>query len=166
MSKVKYFLSAAVLVSFFAIVGCGGDDPEGIAPKDAIGQRLAGTWEVGTSSTVTFGSPSEDRTSVYSDFTLTFTYDAATSSGTYTATGGETGASPWPASGTWSFTDVAAITNANSAFSITRNNLEITVSSLTDTNLSMNFTFNDAIHDGGRTQAVNGTWQFNSLEKQ
>ncbi|MEQ8244370.1 hypothetical protein [Fulvivirga sp.] len=159
MKSLNYLLSAAVLVFLLANASCKSDDDPGVPAADQVGAKFTSTWNA---SSVTFGSPSQDRSADYSDFQLTIGYTAGTNAGTYSITGGPQGSGivPFAGNGTWSFQN--EITDANpSSFNIVRNDgLVITVSSLTDTSLQLSFVFDDGTHSSSRTEAVDGTWTF------
>ena len=160
MKKLSYLLSAGILVAMLAIVGCSKDDGGGITPEDAAGANFAGTWAVGSSGSVTFDT--DDRTSEYTNFTLTVNYSAGQGSGTYTATGGQSGASPWPTSGTWSFN---SDTPGAQSFAVTRDDGLVVNVGVTATNLDLNFTFDDGANQGSRVENVNGSWTFNLVKQ-
>jgi len=160
MKKLSYLLSAGVLVAMLAVVGCKKDDGGGITPEDAAGANFAGTWAVGSSGSVMFDS--DDRTTEYSNFTFTVNYSAGQGSGTYSATGGQSGASPWPASGTWSFN---AESPGAESFAVTRDDGLVVNVALTATDMTMTFTFDDSVNEGSRVEAVNGNWTFNLVKQ-
>lgn len=160
MKKLSYLLSAGVLVAMLAVVGCKKDDGGSITPEDAAGANFAGTWAVGSSGSVMFDT--DDRTTEYSNFTLTVNYSAGQGSGTYSATGGQSGASPWPASGTWSFN---SDTPGAESFAVTRDDGLVVNVALTATDMTMTFTFDDSVNQGSRVEAVNGSWTFNLVKQ-
>lgn len=155
MKKLSYLLSAGVLVALFAIVGCGDDNGGGLSAVDAAGVNFEGTWIVGSTGSVTFDT--QDRSSDYGNFTLNVTYNTGQGSGSYTATGGPTGSSPWPTSGNWSFQSDSP--GANSFVIVREDNLNVNVT-ITETNMTLTFNYDDSINAGSRTQAVNGEWEF------
>ena len=157
MNKLSYLLSTLVLVFVLAISGCDGDDGPGVPAADQVGLTFSGTW---SASSVTFGSPSQDRTSDYSGFSMTVTYVAGTNGGSLSISGGPDGLRPFAPTDTWSYS--GEITDpATTAFSITRQSdgLNISVSNLTANTMSLSF----LLADGGSTsrqEAVVGTWNF------
>lgn len=158
MKSLNYLLSAAVLVFLLANASCKSDDDPGVPAADQVGAKFTATWNA---TSVTFGSPVQDRTSDYGDFKLTIGYTAGTNAGTYSITGGPQGSGivPFAGDGTWNFQN--EITDVSTSFNIVRNDgLVITVSSLTDTNLQLSFVFDDGVHSSSRTEAVDGTWTF------
>ena len=89
-----------------------------------------------------------DQTSLYTNMTLTFTNT------TYTATNGEP---VWPASGTWSLSD--------DGLKITRDDdLIITVSSISDTELTLELDWTTTTYSGGRKSSVQGHHVFTFME--
>ncbi|MDX1629874.1 MAG: hypothetical protein R3345_14300 [Fulvivirga sp.] len=164
MKKLTYLLSAGFLVVLLAAVGCGNDDGGNLSPQDAAGVNFEDTWVVGTSGSVFFES--EDRTADYSNFTLTTVYTAGQGEGTYTTTGGPTGASPWPSSGVWSFNSNEPDANA---FQVTRDDGLVIDVVITGDTMTLNFLFNDASHktdQEGRIEAVDGNWTFTLSRQQ
>ena len=163
MKKLAYLLSIGVLVSLLATVGCKKDDDVAISPEDQVGAKLTGTWVInGSANSVTFGSPTEDRTTDYSDFTLTITYDVDSDGGTYGISGGPVGARPFPVSGTWLYQN--DITDVNGSFVIVRDDgVATTISSLTDTALVFSFLFDSSSNTGSRQAAVDGQWNFSMV---
>ena len=151
MKKLNYLLSAVVLLAVLVTVGCSKDDGPGITPEQAVTDRMAKSWDL--SSATLDSQDISDLTGL----TLTMT-DALgySTSGTVART-----PHPWPVSGLWSFK--GDITDAASgSFVITRDSeLDMNVT-LTDTSLTLSFTFDDATHKGsaGRDEAVDGSWVF------
>lgn len=157
MKKLSYLFSLLVLVFVMASSGCDPDDGDGVPAADQVGATFSGNWNA---SNVTFGSPSQDRTADYSDFIMTVTYVAGTNGGTVSIAGGPNDLRPFAPTDIWSY--VGDITDpATSAFSVTRDSdqLTLSVSNLTATTMSLNFT----LAPGGSTsrqEAVEGTWNF------
>ena len=157
MNKLSYLLSALVLVFVLVISGCDGDDDPGVPAADQVGLTFSGTWNA---SSVTFGSPSQDRSGDYDDFSLTITYVDGTNGGTVSISGGPDGFRPFATSDTWAY--AGEITDpATTAFSVTRasDGLSIAVSNLTANSMSLSFLLAE---DGStsRQEAVAGTWNF------
>jgi hypothetical protein len=157
MNKLNYFLRTGIIVGLTALAGCGDDNAPEIDPKEAVTERFSNTWIVGTDATskVLFGT--EPRTDAYSAFSLTITED-----NTYTTVEVDD-PDPWPASGSWSFTNPENITSASqNAFSVTRDDGLIMNATLSnnDKTLQLTFEFDPEIHAGERIMAVNGQWTF------
>ena len=159
MKKLNYLLTLAVLGVLFMSVGCDGDDGDDKPAVDVVGEDFQSTW---TATSVQYGSPAEERTSDYSDFTLTIVYSGE-GAGTYSTSGGPKGSGivPFANSGTWSFTNPDDVTTGGS-FNITRGDgLVMTVNTLNETTLSLTFEgYDDDVHESSRVDAVDGTWSF------
>ncbi len=148
MKKLNYLLSAVVLMMVLMTVGCGPDDPT-ISPEDAVTEAFAKTWLL--SSATLDGQAVTDLTGL--TFAVTENMSYSTNSSTVARQ-----PNPFPASGTWVFK--SDITSADqSTFIITRDgNLDMDVT-LSDTALTLGFTFDEAVHTGsGREEQVEGTW--------
>lgn len=145
-----------ILAVFTMISACGpGPDPDP-TPAELQTIKLAGengtkTWTV---SDVLFDGI-EDRTADWTGFTLTLTSSETASNG-YTTTGGLSGG-PWPSSGTWEFGGTADNPNINLV--VRDDALEIAINA-SDNQLTMTFTFDNTIHNSGRTEVVNGEYRF------
>jgi len=157
MKKVLIYF---MLVPAIAIISnCKGSKTEEPTATEKQLERLAGAYntassKVWTVESVTFGG-SEDRTTDWSNFTLTIGTDG---SGTNTySTSGAFSPGPWPASGAWTFGGTTETPNINLV--VRDGNLDVSVT-VTDTSLTMTFTFNQNIHTGGRTEAVDGEYVF------
>jgi len=139
--KNKTLAFSIILVTAFTfLLGCkGSDDP---TPKEITTQQLiAPTWKL--TSVLVDGV---DKTSLFTNMTLKFTTT------NYTATNGGV---VWPASGTWTFTD-------DTAKKIKRNdNLEVTITELTETSLKLSLTWATGTIGSGRVSSVAGNHVFN-----
>ena len=158
MKNLKYFLLIAITGAFTALIGCGDKNDPQVDPADAVRERISKTWVVDNTKTANqVMTPAGDRTLDFTNFSLTFTEDNA-----YSTTGNPE-RSPWPASGTWSFTNEDNLTSTVDTFSITRNDglvISATLSS-NDEQLALSFTYDEALHDGSaRVNAVDGEWTF------
>ncbi|HNP20295.1 MAG TPA: hypothetical protein PKL31_17775 [Fulvivirga sp.] len=168
MKKLNYLLSLAVLVIILASAGCGGSSDPGIPADDQVGAKLTSVWKIdgNTPNSVTFGSPSQDRTSDYSDFTLTITYDPTNNIGTYLiANGPSDGTRPFPSSmDTWSFSS-DIVDPAMTIFPITRDIDDLSMNvELSESSLQLSF----YLPEGGttsRTEAVVGEWFFSFVRQ-
>lgn len=157
MKKLNNFLLIGIITGFTALVGCGDDNAPEIDPKQAVAERFANTWIVGTdpASKVLFGS--ETRTDAYTAFSLTITEDNK-----YTTVEVDD-PDPWPNSGSWSFTNPENITSATqNSFSVTRDDGLVMNATLSndDQTLQLTFEFDPETHAGERIMAVTGQWTF------
>jgi hypothetical protein len=155
MKMFSRILSVLVITSLgLMYTGCGGgDDKEDPAEKVQLG-KLSSTWNV---NTVTLDGV--DRKSDFTGFKLTLggTFDAANPKGpyNYSVSGTRPTPNPWPASGTWKFgsdvaKDLVRLDTPDQAMTYT----------VTDTSLSITFTYSGDGFTGGRTNQVSGTWVF------
>ncbi len=71
MKKLNYLFTLGVLFSFFAIVGCGEDDPDGPTIQEQQLDALVGTWVTNSSSDVKLNSA--DAPGDWSGFEIMFT---------------------------------------------------------------------------------------------
>jgi len=147
LNQLSFLSTMSVLIIVAIMHGCKGSNPEGPTVEEEQIRKLTRTW---TTESVTFGG-NEDRTADWSAFTLT-----VSGSKTYTTTGTYS-PGPWPASGTWDFFKNGDAVNINKV--VRDDGLEVSIT-VTETALTMTFTFNDADHKGGRTEAVNGEYVF------
>jgi hypothetical protein len=133
----------SIVFAFVFLSGCKKDEP---TPSEVTTNKLtATTWKI---SSVMVNST--DKTSLFTNMTLKFT---ATN---YTTTNG---GMVWPASGTWTFTDVTATR-------IARNDgVEVEIQELTDTSLKMKFIWANATYAPGRTSSVAGEHIFNMVKQ-
>ena len=83
-----------------------------------------------------------DKTSLYQGLTITFM------SNSYTSTHGGV---IWPASGTWDFTDESGTTMVRIS-----DGLEISIETLTETQLVISFAWSQGTVGSGRSQSVSG----------
>jgi len=152
MKKLNYLLSAVVLLAVLVTVGCSKDDGPGITPEQAVTDRLSKSWDI--------SSATLDNQDI-SDLTgLTLTINDALGYTTNSTSVART-PNPWPVGGSWAFVD--EITDAaDTSFSIRRDDEINIVVALTDTSLTLSFTFDDAIHKGstGKEEALSGDWVF------
>ena len=138
MRKIKYGISIALMLCSVAWYGCKDNGPT--VTEVTTQQLTSHPWKV---SVVTVDAV--DKTSLFTNMTLTFT-----ASGYTTTNGGPV----WPASGTWKFVDGAAR-------KIIRNDdLEITITEITDTSLKFSLTWNANTFGSGRTSSVAGNHLF------
>jgi len=155
------FLTVIILLVGF-ISSCKDKKNNDPTPTQVQLEKLAGSYKTTSTKTwtvqsVTFNS-TEDRTAEWAGlgFTLSLSTDGANHSYT-TANAFSPG--PWPASGTWSFG--GTVDNPNVNLLLRDNQLEMASSVNVDaTTLTLVFIFDDTVHSGGRTEAVNGEYIF------
>jgi len=135
------------MIAAALLAGCkGGGNGDPSAEEEQL-KKLTKTW---TTESVTFGG-NEDRTTDWSQFTLTVTGTKG-----YSTTGAFS-PGPWPTSGTWDFAQNGDVVNINKV--IRDDGLEVAIT-VTETSLTMTFTYDEATHQGSRTEAVNGEYVF------
>ena len=137
-----------LLASLFFAKGCKGTSGSDPSPEEQQVTKLSKTWIV---ESVTYGG-SEDRTADWSGFSLT-----VSSGKTYNTSGAFT-PGPWAPSGSWDFAkDSGGNVNINKV--VRDDGLEASIS-VSETALTMTFSFDDNQHKGGRSAAVNGEYVF------
>ena len=150
------YLLAPAIIFLAACKGPGNPDP---TAAEAQLEKIVGAYNTASSKTwtvesVTFGG-SEDRTTDWKTFSLTASTNG---SGTHNyTTSNAYSPGPWPASGTWTFGGTTETPNIN--LIVRDGNLDIAVT-VSDVSLTLTFTYNDQVHNGGRTEAVNGEYVF------
>lgn len=168
MKKINYLFLPLFAFAFFSLVSCGDDGPETPA-YEMVKDRFSATWVVDATKTNQVLFQSEDRTDSYANFALTVTAGATGVEGGNYSTTLVDEPDPWPSSGSWTFTNVANITDPNaSSFSVTRaDGVVIQVSGLTETQVVLEFTYDQSTHaqDDNRIKEVDGVWKF-TLTKQ
>ncbi len=143
MKNITYIISILLLSSFITLIGCKDDsDP---APTELDLQLTAlqnggSNWVLGSDGVLKDGF---DVTSQFTEFKLTI--------GAFTFTTENSLSGAWPASGTWEFV------NDNPNQILRSDGVQMTVS-LSDNNLTLTFT--GAGSSGGRTESVDGEYQF------
>ncbi|MDH5399568.1 MAG: hypothetical protein OEX02_15570 [Cyclobacteriaceae bacterium] len=155
MSKLSFLkmdkLSGLVVIGILAVLvatnGCKPKPTDEPTPEEAQTTKLSRSW---TANKVTFNG-TEDRSADWSGFTLTVAADGKYSTSNAFSPG------PWPASGTWAFAADGSAVNINKV--VRDDGLEISIS-VSDTDLTLTFIFNDAVNNGGRVDAVNGEYVF------
>lgn len=161
MKKLSSLLTALVFASLVIFISCGGDDggdPPAVDPLQEAAGFLTGGAVSGAPASVNDGA-SADATANWSNFNLSLSGNET--GGTYTATGVPAGfEAVWPASGTWEF-------DGNSATRIIRkdgddgnnpSNVTITLSNLTASTGTLDFSIPDSFT--ARTSGVAGNWTF------
>lgn len=159
--KKLLFISLVTTLGF-VLSYCGPDPAPEPTPSELQLEKLAGAYNQSGSRTwtvneVTFQG-SEDRTTEWktTDFRLTFTTSGTLTGNTYSTSGVVT-PGPWPLSGSWSFGGTAENPNINQV--LRNDGLEISVS-VSETTLSLTFTFDESVHTGGRVEALSGEYVF------
>lgn len=128
-----------VLASLVFFSSCKKDDGPTVQETNT-NLLTSGTWKVGSVKV-----DNVDRTSLFTGMTLQFT-----AAGYTTANGGPV----WPATGTWSFTDDAAM-------SIKRNDdLQVTITSISESSLVLTLTWSKTTLGKGRSSSVAGVHAF------
>ncbi|MDH5397929.1 MAG: hypothetical protein OEX02_07275 [Cyclobacteriaceae bacterium] len=137
-----------LLASLFLTKGCKKPVEEGPSPAEQQITNISKSWTV---ESVTFQG-SEDRTADWAGFTITIT------SGKTYSTSGAFSPGPWPASGTWDFVqDNGGTVNINKI--VRDDGMEVSIS-VSAAALTMTFTYNDTVNNGGRSDAINGEYVF------
>lgn len=133
-SITKIVLFPVVVVGLLFTSGCGGDEPS--ASEVMLKKLMAHPWHL--SNALVDGN---DKTSVYSGLSLTFTKTNITA----------TDITPsWPTSITWEFTD-------GKAKAIIRNDdLEIQLVEVSKDLLKISYTWNSTTFEPGRVKSVGG----------
>ncbi len=117
----KYILPAVLL--FISLLACGSDDSNGPSLQDLTFEKLAGSWTIGTSGSISLDG--QDITLNYPGFTLSF------ADGTYNTTNA---GDLFRASGTWQWSSEQATSV------ILDTGEEVTIINLTETDFQFSFT--------------------------
>lgn len=157
MKTFSRFASLLILTGVIIVfTNCGGDDPPPPPEKGQL-EKLSKTWNI-----VSASLDGNNRTADFTSFKLTIsgTFNSTSPEGPYqfSVSGSRPNPSPWPANGTWTFTNVGT----GDTGSLLRNdgvpmiytiasNGQLTISDLICTNCN---------YPGGRTEQVNGNWTF------
>ena len=140
MKIIAYLVNAVLLIGFFVFAGCGSDD-SGPSLVDLRKEILAGAaWNVNTVAV-----DGIDISSAFVGSTVTFQ-----ANGNFTTTIDPTFRDIWPSAGTWSLTslDIMVV-----------NGIDMTISNVSTTSLSLNFAFVGAsAHQGGRISSLDGNY--------
>ena len=145
MKKSTYFLGLIVLALLVTFSNCKKKGEDEKTAEELRLELMARTWNV-TNATLDGTNVTTD----YSGMTLTFT----TSKG-YSVSGGDF-TPVWPASGTFDF---ASASNVNQ-FTRQPDNVDVTIVSITETNMTLSFTFATTGRKAGRTTGVDGDYVF------
>jgi hypothetical protein len=135
---------SALAFSVLTFTSCSNNDP---APTDieiVTDQITSGPWKV---KSVTVDGT--DQTNLFTSFTLQVSPAAFT-----TTHGGVV----WPASGSWDFTDA-------SATKIKRTDgIEMTIESISESELILSFTWSTTTYGGGRISSISGLHRFDLIK--
>jgi hypothetical protein len=150
---VSLAIVAGALV-FFS--NCGGDDKP-TPPEQTQLKNLSKTWNISSATLNGTNRTSPD----FNNFTLTIsgTFNSGSPSGPYNFSvgGSRPDPSPWPASGTWTFTNIGT---GNSGSLLRNDGVPITYSIASNGQLTLELICTSCDYPGARTEQVNGTWVF------
>lgn len=137
MKTFRFSLAFLALIALVTIFGCGSTDNV-VEPPTRADLLTGKTWRPGTVTVIANGTP--ENTSRYNAFSIVFRKDPNNAErGTYTSANGFDG---FPQSeGTWEFRD-------NGTLILRGDGVSMTVTTLTASNLVLNFTIQGRI--GGR----------------
>jgi hypothetical protein len=135
--KIRYSIllifSIATLLS-----SCGGDNGEELIVEETTNRQLkTGTWKVRSVKV-----DGVDHTDLYTGLTLTFSETTVNVSNPNPV---------WPSSTTWSFTD------PSSKLFRRGDGVEVTITSISDTNLVLTLNWDETTIGGGRTASISGS---------
>lgn len=136
-----------ILFLTIIIAACGPENPADPSPEQQQLEKLTKTW---IASSVTFNG-SENRTTDWDGFSLTITANKSYSTSSAFSPG------PWPSSGAWTFEMNGDTPNINKI--IRSDGLEVAIS-VSATNLTLTFNYDNSTHNGGRFEAINGEYVF------
>jgi hypothetical protein len=144
--STRIFFSSLAVIAITLLSNCGSStDAPVLTKQDQVKAILtASPWKVNTVSV-----DGTDKTITYKDLGLTFTNTGFTA---------VNGAAIWPASGTWSFTSIAA-----TAF--TRDDgVVVTLQEATATSLKLAMTWNKTTLKSGKAESVSGSHVFSFIK--
>lgn len=156
--SISILIAALAITALLIIQSCGGDgdpdpDPEPTAAELAVINLTNGTWKV---NSVTVDGV--DKTSMFTNMSITFTPASMTNgkpsslNGSFTSTNGGL---VWPSSGNWSFT------NTNDGTNLSRSDgLSIQLTTLTATSLKMSLAWSQTTYGEGRAKSLKGQHEF------
>jgi hypothetical protein len=155
MKKLNY-LVIALIFSGVLLMGCGGSGGDKKSDEDLQVERLAKTWVLDGSSTVT--RDLDDLTALYNGFRITFN-----SSNTYTIQGDVNNIFA-NTSGTWDFPRAGGDPTSLNSILFDGDTRAVTINVNNDgTVLSFDFSINNDTPIGGRTEGLDGDYQFSNL---
>ena len=140
-------VATGLLIAFTTLTACK-DDPEPPPPPEpteaekvtAILTGGTGRWAL--ASVVVEG---ENAAELFRDFSITFTSTGYTTTGTTPV---------WKRSGTWTFTDATATKFKRD------DNVEVTIESISETQLKLTLIQAQQVTEGGRSTALRGKHEF------
>ncbi len=156
MKKLNYLLTLGVLISFFAVIGCGGDDPEGPTINEQQLEALVGTWVTSSASDVKLNGA--DAPGDWDNFSITFT-----AQGDVTVTGDD----PSNEVDIFQISQYEILGDQVNTFTLEFNNDATETANVTISGTTMTMSFTLAADDklGAKVLSVEGNWVFN-LDKQ
>lgn len=155
MRVLQRLLSVALLAGAATLyMNCGGSDPKPKSNFEIQFEKLTPPTWVLQSVVRDTEDMSADFQSVTLDLGGTFNDNNASAAYTYTFTGTFPDLSPWPKSGTWRF---GSDPNTQLVRLDDSQNMSYTV---TDTQLTISFTYAGEGFIGGRVNIVEGNWTF------
>lgn len=147
--KIKFPILVFSLVVSMMVLSCKKDPPPAKTDQEINKELLMSTvWiPAAGSNQITVGTPATDVSDAWANFELTF------GDGSYSSSGADA-VEVWPASGTWDFDGTSATTI------IRDGSISITLSTISDSALEMQFTYTT-----GRVNGIEGDWVFNMVPK-
>lgn len=147
-------ITILIITITFILSACGSD--ESISSQEKQLKKLSATWVL-TNATV----DGTDYTNEYSDFELTLSGSSNSSVYAYGVLG-RPEISPWPSGGTWVFgADVKTTITRDLG---TSDQLAIAYS-VTDSQLSITFSFSGDGYESSRVNSVSGNWTYTFSKK-
>ncbi len=157
MKTLNYLLTLGVLVSFLAVMGCGGDDPDGPTIAEQQRAALVGTWVTNSGSDVKLNSA--DAPGDWSNFSITFTNQGDVS---------VTGDDPTNEVDIFQVSQYEIMGDQVNTFTLEFNNDPAETANVTISGTSMTMSFTLAAEDklGAKVLSVEGNWVFNLTKQQ
>jgi hypothetical protein len=143
MKQIKIIILSAIVAGVAMLMSCGGgDDP---SPQQQMTNQLVNGGEAWRASGGTVTVDGSNVTSDWSGFTITFTEDTYTTSGSLAS-------EVWPSSGTWDFANETTTSNLQrgdgTSMNVSIDNNELTI------------TFDAPWGINGRTTSIGGGYIF------
>lgn len=149
---MKSILAVFVCLAVFNLCGCKSDSSEP-TEEQIILDKMSKTWSITQGSVVTLDD--QDVTINFQGFSVTLNSDKTFSS--------INGNSPiWPESGSFEFETVNGVKNLNRI--IRGDGVIIDITELSENTFNIEFFF-DPANAGGRTEAVQGEFEFNLVNE-
>ena len=157
MKRLNYLLTIGVLISFFAVVGCGGDEPDGPTIGEQQRAALVGTWVTNSGSDVKLNNA--DAPGDWSNFTITFTNQGDVS---------VTGDDPTNEVDIFEISQYEIDGDQVNSFTLEFNNDPNETANVNISGSSMTMSFTLAADDklGAKVYSVEGNWVFNLTKQQ